>query len=147
MVLLPDAPPALYPRYIEYEIPGVLLTSGHVHLQAQVIADGGDFATPDIDLKSKDDQTNWEYSSGTGWTAWPAGGVEAYLHWVRTGETGNTNPFGGDVEGRFGSVGYMGRVKLLTGLGRNRLCLYRIRQYCVEAAEYDTSWKLGSFRT
>lgn len=49
----------------------------YIHFQVQV-DDGMDFASPAIDVESKDDQSNWYYFDWSNWVSLPSGGVLAY---------------------------------------------------------------------
>ncbi len=144
----------LYPRVIEYRIPGVAErpvdgAGGKVHLELQVVEDGQSWDTPLINLSTATAQTGWDYCDGADFAAFPAAGLLAYREWLAPGEEGNPNPCavaGIFTEVPFGAVGARARYKITASLEASKLYRYRIRQISVLTSE-ASDWDVGSFRT
>ncbi len=142
----------LYPRVIEYRIPGVAErpvdgAGGKIHLELQIVEDGIPWDAPIINLSTATAQTNWGYCDGADFVAFPATGVLAYTALLAPGEEGN--PLGTYNQAAlvpFGAVGARARYKITAGLAASKLYRYRIRQISVLTSE-ASDWDVGSFRT
>ncbi len=148
----PGKPALLYPRVIEYRIPGVSERpvdgmGGKVHLELQIVEDDQPWDAPIVNLSTATTQTNWSYCDGSDFAAFPAAGVLAYTALLAPAEEGN--PLGAYNQAAlvpFGAVGARARYKITAGLAASKLYRYRIRQISVLTSE-PSDWDVGSFRT
>jgi hypothetical protein len=129
---------------VPYPIPvvGVILgdtdPGTKIHLELQVSTDPTFVATPTLDVQSKNAQTAWFYDNGSGWTAWPSGGVVADYTWGQ-------DQFGQHVDAPSNATGYNWMYAIPSGLVAGTVYYTRWRQWDVQGGEYGR-WHYGSLK-